>query len=275
MINISIPPGDKDFQLYCKYNGDWMEVEAVSAWNAKEGMDKDLVTTYVYKPGPWMIAVTDVPTKRITGRYGGLGEILGNMIRGVTYNVDIQLYPGAEIPIEISPPYFCRDAEFRFECTNSQANFDFLLIGPGGEKVAESENGTIKVGKLGQCLPGEHYKLVVFTKEDVTGTFEYEITYSWYQNKTRAEGDSLASATEASVLASALNAPLLYVSSHELPDVTRESLQKLGVKRVYLVNLGGYLKEEVKNEVSSFAKIKTDFKEYADCLLYTSPSPRD
>jgi len=268
LINISIPPGDKDFQLYCEYDDNWMEVEAISAWNAKQGMDTDYTTTYVYKPGPWRISITDVPTKKIVGRYGGFAEILRNMIKGVIYKVDIEIYPGVEIPLNVSIPYYCRDAEFRVECTNSKANFDFLLIGPGGEKVAESTNGTIKVKKLGRCLPGEYYKIAIFSKEDISGTFDYSITYSWYQNKTKAEGDSFASATEGSVLASALNVPLLYVSYEKIPECTKNTIYKLGVKEIYLVNLGGHLKEQAENELNSLIKVKKNFREYADIYNY-------
>ncbi len=256
----SIPSGDKDIQLYCKYDGDWMQVAAVDAWNAKEGMDTDYGRTYVYKPGQWLCGLTDVPTKKIT-RYGTFKEILSNIIKGVEYKVDIEMYPGVKIPLNVSIPFYCRDAEFEFKCDNYNNNFDFLLLGPSGEKILDGENGVIKLNALGECLDGENYQFVIYTKEDVSGTFNYEISYSWNQNKTRAESDSLTSATEGAVLASTLNAPLLYVSPSEINKTTSDVLYKLGVKNIYLVNIGKHLSSEIKNELKSIANIKEDYNE--------------
>jgi len=264
VMNISIPSGDKDLQLYCKYDGDWMQVEAVDAWNAKSGMDKDYARCYVYKPGEWLAGITDVPTKKIIGHYGSLGEILANIIKGVTYKVDIEMYPGAVIPFDIYPPYYCRDAEFKFQCKNSNAKFGFLLIGPSGEKILNDEDGVIKLDKLGQCLPGEHYQFAVYTEDPVSGSYDYEITYSWDQNQTKAEGDSLTSATEGAVLASMMNAPLLYTPSAKLSNETKNVLYKLGVKNIYLINLGDHISRKVVNEIGDIADITEDYKEYRD-----------
>ncbi|HEC95108.1 MAG TPA: hypothetical protein ENI45_03985, partial [Thermoplasmatales archaeon] len=63
LINMTIPPGDRDLQLYCNYNGDWMETKMTISWNAKAGMDRDKTETYVYKSGKWRLGVTDTPTK--------------------------------------------------------------------------------------------------------------------------------------------------------------------------------------------------------------------
>ncbi|MCD6236520.1 MAG: hypothetical protein J7K13_01010, partial [Thermoplasmata archaeon] len=261
IINVSLPAGDKDFQLYCKYNDDWMQVAAIDAWNAKQGMDKDKAIAYVYKPGPWRIAITDVPTKKIVGHYGTWKDIILNSVKGVVYKVDIKMYPGVEIPLTVSPPYCCRDVEIQFKC-DKNANFEYLLVGPSGEKIAQSKNGTIKVSKLGECLPGENYRLIVYSPEDVSGSFGYELSYSWHQNMTRAEGDSLSSATEGAVLASVLNAPILYTSSNKLPEVTKNVLNKLGVKHIYLVNLGGHLKDKVLDEIKGLAKTD-DISDYS------------
>jgi len=263
LINVTIPSGDRDLQLYCEYDGDWMQVEAVDAWNAKQGMDKDYGHAYVYSPGKWKAGVTDVPTKKI-GTYGTWGEILSNIIKGVEYKVDIEMYPGEKIPFNVKPPFFCRDVEFNFKSNNPNVNLEFLLIGPGGEKVAEAVDGKIELNQLGECLADENYEFVVYSKDGVTGSFDYEITYSWSQNKTRAESDSLTSATEGAVLASILNAPLLYTPKSELHDSTKDVLYKLGIKNIHIVNIGNHLSAEVIDDLEEIASVKNNFINYED-----------
>ncbi len=262
LINISIPSGDKDLQLYCKHNDDWMQVAAVDAWNAKQGMDKDYARTYIYEPGEWRVGITDVPTKGLVGKYGTWSEIFSNLFRDVQYQVDIEMYPGAEIPLDVSPSFFSRNAEFEIECSYPGGDFNFMLIGPNNEKILEDENGIIKINKLGECLPDENYKFIVYTPNDVRGTFDYKIKYSWDQNQTKAESDSLTSATEGAVLASQLNAPLLYVSPTEISEKTLDVLYKLGIKKVHVVNIGSHLSSDVKNKINEAAEIKNNYKDY-------------
>ena len=63
LANVSIPSGDKDLQLYCQWDGDWMQVLAFDEWNQKFGMNKDFGGTYIHNTGRWRATVTDVPTK--------------------------------------------------------------------------------------------------------------------------------------------------------------------------------------------------------------------
>ncbi|HDM67304.1 MAG TPA: hypothetical protein ENG62_02835, partial [Thermoplasmatales archaeon] len=119
LINMSIPAGDRDIQVYCNEDGRWMMAGITNAWNAKQGMDTDKTSVYVYKPGRWSVALTDVPTKPLDiikpswnsrdtglevqrhhsfllfhfGRYGRIMDIIRNM-RQVIYQVDVEMYPG-------------------------------------------------------------------------------------------------------------------------------------------------------------------------------------
>ena len=261
VMNVTIPSGDKDLQIYCKYDGDWMQVEAVDAWNAKNGMDKDYGYSYVYNPGDWRIGITDVPTKAI-GKYGSWNEIFQNIFKGVTYKVDIEMYPGEKIPFNVKPPFYCRDVTFEINYDNPNINLEFLLLGPGGEKVAEAENGIIKLNQLGECLNGENYEFVIYSKDNKKEEIDYEITYSWSQNKTRSESDSLTSATEGAVLASMLNSPLIYTSKKDLRKSTKDVLYKLGVKNIHLVNIGNHLSKEIFDELKEIADIKNNYKKH-------------
>ncbi len=264
LINISIPSGDKDLQLYCDYNDndEWMQVAAVDAWNAKSGMDKDYARNYVYKPGEWRVGITDVPTKKATGRYGTWGEILSNIFGEVKYQIDIEMYPGAKIPFDVNPDFFSKNAEFTLDCNHPSADFKFMLIGPSGERVLEDEDGVIKLSKIGECPPDENYEFVIYTPNDVQGTYQYTISYSWENNMTRAESDSLTSATEGAVLASQLNAPLLYVSPTNINENTKDVLYKLGVEKIHIVNIGNHLSSTVKDEIEEITDIKNNYIDY-------------
>ena len=260
-MTVTIPSGDKDLQLYCLYENDWMQVEAASGWNAKEGMDKDYARSYIYKSGPWRVGITDIPTKGF-GRYGLWKDVISNIAKGVEYKADIEMYPGIKIPFNVSIPFYCSDIAFNLDCKNSNINFEFLLIGPSGDEIASSENGTIKIDKLGECLPGENYEFVIYTKDDKVGSFNYEITYSWHQNKLKYEADCLTDATEGAVLASVLNAPLLYTSKSELPEETANVLYKLGVENIYVVNIGGHLSKEIENKLNEIVRITKNYKDH-------------
>ncbi|MCD6237193.1 MAG: hypothetical protein J7K13_04500 [Thermoplasmata archaeon] len=274
LANISIPSGDKDLQLYCKYNDDWMEASAVAGWNQKFGMDIDITETYVYKNGDWRVAVTDIPTKGITiGRYGSFIDVLRNF-RRVIYQVDVDMYPGVVVPIEDKPPYGCRDVTFKLTWDNPGVKLGFSLIGPSNEEVLsefnESREGyqEMHLDQLGECLLDEHYSICVYSKDDLYQPVNFKVEYSWKQGITKEKGDAFASATEGSVLASVLNAPLLYASSDKIPDYTREVIQKLGVKNIYLVDIDGNLKSDVLNELKGIAKVKryTVLKDVYDAI---------
>ncbi len=312
LINMSIPAGDRDIQVYCDYKGQWMMAGISSAWNAKSGMDVDKTSAYVYNSGKWSVAVTDVPTKSAIfdsfkptensidsgieiqkhrtgflfshGRYGSLIDVLKNL-RKVTYQIDVEMYPGVIVDIPETPPYGCRNAYFELTWDNPSVDLGFSLIGPSGEEVlstrepgvsskctfpGESEaiavpTGTVndlRVERLGECLPGEKYSICVFAMNDIKTTTDFTIEYSWEQNFSRKEGDCLASATQGSVLASLLNAPLLYTTSSEVSDYTIDTLYKLGVEHIYIIDLGEYLSLNAKDQLKNIGKIEQHFTEY-------------
>ncbi|UCD12918.1 MAG: hypothetical protein JSW60_04955 [Thermoplasmatales archaeon] len=312
IVNMSIPAGDRDLQVYCDYNGQWMMAGISSAWNAKSGMDIDKTSAYVYNSGKWSVALTDVPTKSILldslipskdtkdsgfevqkhrsglffgfGRYGRILDVLKNM-RQVTYQIDVEIYPGVTIELPEIPPFGCRNASFELTWDDPSIKLGFSLIGPGGEEVLSTREpgvsskcsfpgsseevavpkGTendMRVERLGECFPGEKYSICVFAMNEIKTSTDFTIEYSWEQNVTRKEGDCLASATEGAVLASLLNAPLLYTSSSETSSYTIDALYKLGVKKIYLLDLGNYLSSNAKDQLKSTATIEQHFTEY-------------
>jgi hypothetical protein len=219
------------------------------------------------------------------GRYGRIVDILRNM-RQVTYQVDVQLYPGVMVEIPQTPPFGCRNAKFEMIWDNPSVVLGFSLIGPSGEEVLSTRDPGVSstctntdefglpipsgqktsmvVDQLGECLPGEHYSICVFSMNEMNDAPDFTVSYSWEQNISRKEGDCLASATEGAVLASVLNAPLLYTKPSEVPVDTIHTLYTLGVKNIYLVDLGSYLSSKGKTQLSEVALIQRHFTNYDD-----------
>jgi len=291
IINMSVPAGDRDLQVYCQKNGQWMMAGIVAAWNAMMGMDRDFVSTYVYNPGKWSVALTDAPTKTLSdttqqtpiernrnflffhfGRYGKILDVLKDMNK-VTYQIDVNMYPGTTLTIPDLPPYGCRNASITLTWNDPNVDLGFSLIGPSGEEVLSTREAGVSttcpapevegaipypdgtstnmhLTGLGECLPGEHYSICVYTETPLATDCPFTIEYSWQQNMTRCYGDSLDSATNAAVLASLLNAPLLYASAASAPAPTTSALTTLGTKHLYIVDLHGTINTATKTALT-------------------------
>lgn len=268
-----IPTGDPDVQLYYEEDNNWIEAATISYWNVVRPKGREVGDAHVYKPGSWQIGITDfptesdsIPTKNI-GRFTVQGSLLNLLKRNVNYHVDITMYPGIEFDIPDNPPFGCRDAEFRLEWSDPSVNLGFSIIGPGGECIFtiinESAKNSIELDfdSLGQCGEGENYSVTVFSTTNVKNSLKIEFEYSWKQEISKELGDSLSSATEGAILASLLNAPLLYTKPSSLASQTEETLNKLGVKNVFIVDIGSKLLNKAKDEIQRVAEIKGNYKE--------------
>jgi len=273
-IKAPIPTADPDSQIYCNYDGEWMQVAVTAGWNI-DGMDKEKAETYVYKSGSWRLGITDVPTEGgwIT-KNGKFIDILRNMIRGVTYQTDITIFPGVEIDIPVKPGFGCRDANFKLTWSNPNINLGFSVIGPSGEEIiSASEENTdgcqeVHVNQLGECLKDEFYSISVFALDELSSPLDFEVEYSWRQNLSKSLSNSLSSASEGAVLASILNVPLIYTSRSILSEEARDVLYKLGVKNAYLVDFDNRLSNNAKNGIADVVSIKETYVEPTDLYLY-------
>ena len=278
--NTMIPYSDPDLQLYFKQNDRWIQTSASSYWNILNSPGYENTQSYVYSPGTWKIELVDYPIKSIPSRIGipGFFEIQGSILQGLlprtTHHVTVTKYPGITINLTDNFPYGCKEAEFKLTWNNPDICLGFSIIGPGGEVIStvidESKtfSQNIHLESIGECNQGENYSICVFSLDDVTNPIGFEIEYSWKQKMSNRRRDSLTSATEGAVLASQLNIPLLYTSSQELSKNTRDTLFKLGVKNVYIVDIGDYIKDNVRNEIKSIVNIKENYKDLKN--LYNS-----
>jgi hypothetical protein len=268
-----IPTSDPDIQLYCKNDDDvWMMTRSASNLNVMTGpKGYETVQSHVYTSGTWQVGITDFPTKGEPERKGNVIEVQGNLIQGllpkVTYHVDIELYPGIDIKIPDTPPYGCKSAEFKLTWDNPEAKLGFTVIGPAGEAIyttinaSRTDNQEMQLDTLGECLPGETYSIAVFSTNEISAPIDFQIEYTFKQEITETEGGSLTSASEGAVLASILNAPLLYTSPSRLSSSTEYVINKLGVKNVYLVDIGSQISKSAKEGIQDVANIKATYKE--------------
>ncbi len=272
--NTMIPAGDPDIQLYCKKEDKWMQTAAAAYWNVYSPAGHEYTQSYVYQSGDWRIGITDFPTEGDIprkSRLGGLVTVQGSLLHAllpkVTYHVDVTMYPGVELKLPDTPPFGCRNADFELTWDNPNVNLGFSVIGPGGESIftmvneSRTKSQEIHLESLGECLPGENYSISVFSINNIPTSVDFEIKYTWNQDISEAKADSLTSATEGAVLASVLNAPLLYTSSSSLSENTENVLYKLGVENIYLVNLGDHLHNPVFEELDDIGKIIKHYKE--------------
>jgi len=268
---------DYDLQLYDTQLG--MVDNGANGYSEQmfEGL-AEVVGSYIHNYGKWGVSVTSVPTKSVdqasSNTQGGLlTTALKNLAKGLKNvgTVDISLYSGTMINIPPSP-FGCRDVDFTLTWNNPSTHLGFTLLDPTGTEIcsslskaeitsgkvaSETKNGeaSMHVDRLGECRVGENYSVCVFSLDDISQPIDFTLKYSWHQNFSKTEGECFASASNGAVLASALNAPLLYVSPSKVPSATKDTINKLGVKNIYLVNIGSHLSKDAKSDLSSVGTI--------------------
>ena len=272
---------DLDLQLYDDQLG---MADASSNWNVIYGPN-EIAGSYVYDHGKWEVGVTYMPTKRAptgtmekTYKNVDASESLINMAvaKEKMVKVDITLYPGIDVVLDKSTPFGCRDAKFKLKWNNPNVALGMMIRDPSGAETAISPTKeeiidgvsrntterTITIHALGETN-SNHYSLSIFSLDNITQPIDFTVEYSWHQNITREDGDALASAAEGSILASILNAPLLYVSTDNVPGVTKDSLYKLGVRNIYFVNLGSHSSSNILAELRGVGNVDV-FNDYKD-----------
>jgi len=272
--HIIIPSGDKDLQLYCKdeKRDEWMQVASGALCNVQFGMDPkaEYIESYVYNNGQWRASVTDLPTKKIFNTYGTPREIISNILKQVMYQVDIKMYPGITVDIPDKPFYGSGNCNITLTWDNPSAKLGFSLLGPGGEEILSASNEShtdfqeIKIERLGECLEGETYSICVFSMKDTIEEVDFEIEYEWEQITTEEKGYALTSATEGAVLASQLNAPLLYISKDNIPDFTKSALYTLGIENTYIIDIGKKINQNILDEIRGIGRLKKHYTNLKD-----------
>jgi hypothetical protein len=252
---LTVPSADPDLQLYCYHEGELMQVAASQNWNILHGPSEH-VEAYVYNSGRWKAAIEDIPTKGLFGdRHGTIVQRLMDILtRQVTYYIDIQMLPGEEIEIAETPPFMARNADFELSWSG-EGRLGLIILDENDVAVGAAviDNVSKQTLHLDQLANGT-YRAVVVQLSEVTETTTYNLDYSWEQRVVKKEANYLMNAAEGAVLASVINAPLVYVSADSVPSCTKSALEELGVKRVHLIDIDGT--SDVAGKMGSIADIK-------------------
>jgi len=261
---------DPDLQLYSDEIG---QVGASEKWNVLEGASEE-IDSYLYNPGGWKFAVTYMPTENSLSAMDdpeGWGAVpsltsyteveqeewredrIRRVMRDradkglsptapfdstVEYTIDYTLYPGIDLVETVTTPFYCRDATFTLEWTDATRNLGLILRGPEGAEIAVARADTgsgrqvLEVPQLGE---GE-YKLSVINLATSFGSVDFTVTYEMRQTRDEIEADVWASAVNGAVLASELNAPVLFCSRSSLGTSVGKALNTLGVGKVTIVD---------------------------------------
>jgi len=264
---VTLPSADPDLQLYCNYEGDFMEVAASQNWNIMVGPTEH-IETYVYSPGQWKAAITDIPTKSIFAeKHGTIFQLLLDRLMGkVTYMIDLNLYPGEEVEIKEIPPFMARNVDFELTW-KGDAKLGLIVVDEDGSAVGMATETNVSKQKLHLDQLGEgKYRVAIIQLTPANGTISYKLKYSWESKLKEEDANFIMNAAEGAVLASIKNAPLLYTPPDELHESVKEVIDKLGVKNVYVVDLNG--NSTAIEELESMYNVKEKFDELVPIYHY-------
>jgi hypothetical protein len=230
------------------YSGEIM-VALSTEWNAFSG-SVDTARSFVYTPGNWKASVVFIPTMGFLPQDGPLTQT--RIYEPASYTLTYDLYGGVDVPILDIPEPGTRNVAFNLTWDQTDRDLGLLLRGPSGQEIASAlQRGaggrqTLTAPELG----GGVYTASVISLDQGAGEVDFEIEYEWEATMSDAEMDGLIAATEAAVLASELNAPLLYATRDGVPEETGEALDLLGTRDVVLVDLMGG-ESEVRSDLRS------------------------
>jgi len=254
----------------------------------------ELVGSYIFNKGLWEISVSAQAKKTLETDKGKMESMcyystpkptgLASIFNRNTVDIDIALLPGVILPFEPTP-FGCRDIEITLKTNNPSISLGFSVIDPIGTEIAssfsiseaaskclnmntisEKDDHEMKftLEKLGETSKEDTYSLCVFSIGDLLTDVDFTIDYSWRQNFTKEEGDGIESACNGAVLASTLNAPLLYTTTDYMDTFTKNVLCKLGVNNIYLVDIGAGLSNDVVESFNEIATVKQRFTHAKD-----------
>ena len=267
---------DYDLQVYDTQLGQVDNAMKDYKEHLMEGL-REIVGSFIRHYGEWRVAVTAVPKK---GVFSSDEKSNGFSITGFKElaetlkkqgEIHVTLYPGTMIKLP-KTPFGCRDINLTLKWGNPNVRLGFTIVDPAETEICstvtpaeivsgENENlgngeESLHIELLGETRDNENYSVCVFSIDSISTPIDFTLEYSWHEKYSKEEGDGFASAANGAVLASLLDAPLLYVDPSSMPMVTKDILYKLGVENIYLVNIGNHLKDDVRKELSKIARIE-------------------
>ncbi|MGQ4911659.1 MAG: hypothetical protein ACP6KW_05760 [Candidatus Thorarchaeota archaeon] len=171
----------------------------------------------------------------------------------------VTYHPGYRHTIDVPADARSLDIELRWD--NVATDLNLALIDPNGRMVMWAPAGSILSNpglesiSLPYPMPGE-WTAIAGWMDSTTETNNIEL--SWDISRFPENlGSYLESAANGAVLASLLNAPLLYASASDVPSVTEWALERLGVSSVVLVDPADIHQTSLLTELSGLASLLT------------------
>lgn len=267
---------DYDLQLYDTQLGQVDNAMRDYKEHLMEGTS-EIVGSFIHNYGQWRISVTAVPKKSMVPtdeEINGKSIIktrlnqISNTIRKKA-DVNIMFYPGKIINIPATP-IGCRDIDFTLKWRDPAIRLGFTVIDPAGTEICSSLSAVEILSKenlenvgevsahvelLGETRENENYSVCVFSLDNTINPIDFTFDYSWNQKFYKREAEGLSSASNGAVLASKINSPLLYISSNKIPEKIKDTLYKLGVNKIHLVNIGNNIQAELKERLREIADV--------------------
>ncbi len=184
--------------------------------------------------------------------------------RTISLDCEFRFHPGFTRTITV--PTSARSLNVTVSWDNMNTDLNFALLDPDGNLVAWDPSTSILsspgVGHLSVPYPrAGSWQLVVAWMDPVaTETNNVEISWTVDRLPTGIEG-YLESAANGAVLASLLDAPLLFVDPSGIPAATRLALERLGVQHVLLVDPAGLRDGSLTTALNEY--VVTVFGDYA------------
>ena len=264
---------DYDLQLYDTQLGQVDNAMKDFKEHLADGTN-EIVGSFIHNYKKWRVSVTAVPKKGIITDEESSTSLLETVFSNIENTmkrqgeVDITLYPGTTIKLP-ETPIGCRNINLKLKWKDPNVKLGFTVIDPAGTEICSSlsleeiistnienkQESSMNIDLLGETRENENYTVCIFSLNDLFSSIDFTLDYSWEQKFSEKEVECLSSASNGAVLASKLNAPLLYVSPSELPESTEEVLYKLGVEKIYLIDIGNNLKKDVEEEIFQIADI--------------------
>ena len=226
------------------YAGEIM-VALSTEWNAFSDAI-DTARSFVYTPGPWTASVVFIPTMGVNDADGPDGpqgpDWAQRVFEAAQYTITYDLYGGTDVLIEDIPAPGTKNAVFSLSWADSGRDLGLFIRGPSGQEIGSAlgrnsgGHQELEVAELGNGM----YTASVVAIDGLSGEVDFDVAYSWEEPMSEAEVEGLVGATEAAVLASELNAPLLYATPSGVPAATFKALDTLGITDVQLVDLTGH-----------------------------------
>ncbi|MFX0107066.1 MAG: hypothetical protein ACFE7R_02180, partial [Candidatus Hodarchaeota archaeon] len=174
-------------------------------------------------------------------------------------NFEVKYHPGFTQTVNVPANAKWLNATITWD--NSGTDLNLALIDPDGNLVAWAPSGSILSGLASETVEVPYpmsgtWKILMSWMDPSNEQNNVELT--WDISSLPANLESyFESAANGAVLASLMNAPLLYVSQNSVPEVTRWAAEKLGVNVSFLVDPLNIHSQSVEDTLGNFSFVSS------------------